>query len=94
MNFQVTLNDRQLSRCALRELRQADLASIQPPGTAYIALHFTNSAAEGVAETASRIEARAASVDDVTAALADLDTGIERVRRAIQVVAPQLDRMA
>ena len=57
VRFDVTadnVNDRQLSRCTMRELRRSELSMIQPPGTAYIILHFTNSAAAGVAETQQR----------------------------------------
>ena len=48
------LDDRELSRCVLRELNRADLGSLRPPGAAYVVLTFTNTAADGVARTQRR----------------------------------------
>lgn len=48
------IGDRELSRCVMRELNQADLGSLRPPGSAYVVLTFTNTAAEGVARTQQR----------------------------------------
>lgn len=56
------VEDRALQRCILRELRRLDLGSLRPPGSAFVVLSFTNSAAEGVAAT----QERRAEEDDVT----------------------------
>jgi len=56
------VEDRELRRCILRELRELDLGSLRPPGSAYVVLTFSNSAAEGVEATQSR----RAVEDDVT----------------------------
>lgn len=56
------VEDRELRRCILRKLRELDLGSLRPPGSAFVALTFSNSAAEGVEATQSR----RADEDDVT----------------------------
>jgi len=56
------VEDRELRRCILRELRRLDLGSLRPPGSAYVVLTFSNSAAEGVETTQNR----RAEEDDVT----------------------------
>ena len=56
------VEDRELQRCILRELRRLDLGSLRPPGSAFVVLTFSNSAADGVAAT----QERRAVEDDVT----------------------------
>jgi len=56
------VEDRGLQRCILRELRRLDLGALRPPGSAFVVLSFSNTAAEGVAAT----EERRAGEDDVT----------------------------
>lgn len=45
------VGDPALVQCALRAFRGADLASLRPPGAAFVVLDFDNSAAEGVERT-------------------------------------------
>ncbi len=48
------LDDAPLSRCVLQALRAAPLASVRPPGAAFVVLTFSNTAADGVIETRQR----------------------------------------
>ena len=45
------VGDRALVQCVLRAFRAANLASVRPPGSAFVVLDFDNSAAEGVERT-------------------------------------------
>ncbi len=48
------LDDATLVRCVLGALRGAELGRVPPPGSAYVALEFSNTAAEGVRTTRER----------------------------------------
>jgi len=69
-------NDRELNECTLRELRRADLAAVRPPGSAYVVLEFSNTAAEGVERTAER-----RAVEDAAPVTRNADGRLESVGR-------------
>ncbi|MDH5491333.1 MAG: hypothetical protein OEY14_05215 [Myxococcales bacterium] len=48
------VENRALLRCVTRALEAGSFSGIEPPGTAYLILEFTNSAAEGVERTRDR----------------------------------------
>ncbi len=48
------IDDEELAACTMAALREGNFAAIRPPGTAYAVLTYSNSAAEGVAETRER----------------------------------------
>ncbi|MEM9072569.1 MAG: hypothetical protein AAGE52_28940 [Myxococcota bacterium] len=50
------LEDETLVRCVLRALRAATLSQVRPPGTAFVTLTFSNTAAAGVEATRQRRE--------------------------------------
>ena len=51
-----TVDDRRVQRCTLAAIREARYAGIEPPGSAFVLLTFSNTAAEGV----ERMQARSA----------------------------------
>lgn len=51
-----TTNDEPLATCAVAAVEGASFTGIRPPGSAYIGLDFSNSAAAGVARTRARRE--------------------------------------
>lgn len=51
-----TTDDESLSTCAVAAVQGASFVGIRPPGSAYIGLEFSNSAAAGVARTRARRE--------------------------------------